>query len=108
MNAQHTPGPWELAGRATIRTRALVPNIGRKFIAHVHWRNGRANADLIAAAPEMLDALRQCVIALAHASANDPTHDAAYKAADAAIAKAMGMAANTRNQPSARSDDRLD
>lgn len=103
MNAQHTPGPWELTGRTTIRTRALVPNIGRQLIAHVHWRDGRANADLIAAAPEMLDALRQCVIALAHASANDPTYDAAYKAADAAIAKAMGMAANTGGNPRERS-----
>lgn len=101
-----TAGPWATDYRKVPGGYAQeVFDSNGKTIATCAWypvqvsdtttaTNRAANGRLIACAPEMLDALRQCVIALAHASANDPTYDAAYKAADAAIAKAVGMAAN--------------
>lgn len=48
----HTPGPWRIAGKGTIRA-------GDGWIASIHWRNREANARLIAAAPDMLKALQQ-------------------------------------------------
>lgn len=54
MTAQHTPGPWHVANGVQIRSE-------RHQIAKV-WmmRNGEgnANAKLIAAAPDLLEALR--------------------------------------------------
>ena len=54
MNKKHTPGPWHVANGVQIRS-------ARDQIAKV-WmmRNGEgnANAKLIAAAPELLEALR--------------------------------------------------
>lgn len=52
MSAAHTPGPWRVSGKATI-------NGGRGWIASVSTLNRNANARLIAAAPELLEALEQ-------------------------------------------------
>jgi hypothetical protein len=54
-----------------------------------------ANARLIAAAPEMLQALRKAVVLLAGACVHAPElqADDAYEAVSAAIAKATGCAA---------------
>lgn len=46
-----TPGPWRLAGKATIRA-------GDGWIAQVNWRNREANAAIVIAAPDMYDALK--------------------------------------------------
>ena len=49
-----TPGPWWVAGKATIRYGD--PNsIDTGWVASVHWRNREANARVIAAAPTMFD-----------------------------------------------------
>ncbi len=55
--SQHTPGPWHVAGGVQIRT-------DRHQIAKV-WMmrqgEGQANARLISAAPELLDALESLI-----------------------------------------------
>ena len=60
---KHTPGPWEAVGL----TVCQVPPGGREIIFGAHnTRSGdkderQANARLIAAAPELLEALREFV-----------------------------------------------
>ena len=46
MNEKHTPGPWRIAGKGTIRKG------DNDWIADIHWRNREANARLIVAAPD--------------------------------------------------------
>ena len=69
----HTPGPW-IAWNLRDFDQWIVWDSKRKNLAHVHHRHeehcaphnseAKANAHLIAAAPEMLEALRECVEAL--------------------------------------------
>lgn len=49
--ADHTPGPWHIRGKQSIRGH------GGEYIAKTNWQNGEANARLIAAAPDLLEAL---------------------------------------------------
>lgn len=62
--SQHTPGPWRLYKRRPSAygqlTTTLQSNDGRMNIARLELRSeqDRANADLIAAAPELLEALK--------------------------------------------------
>lgn len=96
MSTKHTPGPWQLAdndivvGRdRTIRKIVTVSksSFGKKI---PEYRN---NAFLIAAAPEMLEALRETrAILAAHCLMSDPTDKggAAMRVIDAAISKAEG------------------
>ena len=76
-NAAHTPGPWQLlpeeAGKDYLRIRGTQLG-GRYKVANVHCvvcegmpeisrreaTESLANARLIAAAPELLDALKAC------------------------------------------------
>lgn len=53
----HTPGPWDVTEIGTIENRAHNP----VHIASVMPRNRKANAALIAAAPDLLEALRRIV-----------------------------------------------
>ena len=65
--ASHTPGPWEVAGSVIV-----LPNFPHDDICEVFneldhtvtipMDQARANAHLIAAAPEMLEALEECVL----------------------------------------------
>lgn len=89
--AKHTPGPWSLAGIP----ESLGIWAGGTIIATVSCSNrdgagiilaNEANARLIAAAPDMLEALRDCTTTLGRL-APDGT---AYKLACAAYAKAGG------------------
>ena len=76
MSAKHTPGPWEATGAEVWGTHAMRFNLttgGTPMIATVckHEDAERAfpyeaNARLIAAAPELLEALRQCAEVLEH------------------------------------------
>jgi len=51
MTEKWTSGPWSVAGKQTIKA-------GRdRWIGKTNWNNGQANARLIAAAPEMYEAL---------------------------------------------------
>jgi hypothetical protein len=103
METKHTPGPWqtlpEEADKAYIRVRGTrlgsrykVANVVTLDYAGVHPREAeetRANARLIAAAPELLDALRAARKFVV--SSHDPVGDELQRI-DAAIAKATGGA----------------
>lgn len=86
--AKHTPGPWSIKDDAV---NAIEPDVmaGEFYIAqcfgHSHHDEALANARLIAAAPELLEALQDCREALRRAGA-----EGELKVVDAAIAKALG------------------
>lgn len=107
MTAKHTPGPWavlpEEADKDYLRIRGT--RLGCRYkVANVHmprlWEShdvmrdrenaeSWANARLIAAAPELLEAL--IAITTVRCDGMDPTPiNEAYEKADAAIAKATG------------------
>lgn len=86
----HTPGPWEKepeAGRG-----AWIKGANDEWAALACGdtdESARANAHLIAAAPDLLEALRVLLAYLpADEDAVDPQQHAALRAARAAIAKA--------------------
>lgn len=81
---KHTPGPWQVD-----KTYGLIMAGNEIEIAACHAGRGadaEANARLIAAAPEMLDALEKIESCL---SPDD--NDIAAKAVRHAIAKAKGL-----------------
>lgn len=55
--SKHTPRPWGLTGKGTIRSH----NGRGSLIAKVHWVNRDADSHLILAAPDLLDALKNFV-----------------------------------------------
>lgn len=98
----HTTGPWELRQESATWFE-VYHGSSRHPICHVCKRVDKrdapiaADARLIAAAPDLLDALRECAAALATARAfhkgRPPwveTDEAALVAARAAIDKAIG------------------
>lgn len=106
MNAtKHTPGPWHTGTTANTKYsiyerfgQQIAESFAGVFIGNTPSAAREANARLIAAAPELLEALEQCRIAL------EPYDDVkprdwktdreklafAHQAARAAIAKATG------------------
>ena len=100
MTSEHTPGPWRAVIRKNqtgVRMAAvdMAPH-GRSWEPR---RNGllpdyeEANARLIAAAPEMLEALKMFLAPHTSPSIHEPTQvqlEQAVDAALAAIAKAEG------------------
>jgi hypothetical protein len=80
MSAQHTPAPWLIGEDQCVdETWSIVTTSGGSIIANVNDRHDRlANARLIAAAPDMLAALK-------HARQNMPHPD---QMIDDAITKA--------------------
>lgn len=61
---KHTPGPWKTEGANPITVRADHPLTKKSRIASVHYEGVdveccKANAHLIAAAPELLEALKE-------------------------------------------------
>ena len=95
---QHSPGPWRFTCHAHDSNYMLItcsndPGHGDNLRGYC----GEANARLVAAAPELLDALRGLRAEVLRLRGNYPLphnkgHDA-MRAADAAIAKAVGSAA---------------
>lgn len=94
---KHTPGPWQVSGLAVIGTRDVRVNFGsgdeikKESICRVTAKSDagedRANANLIAAAPEMLETLK-----LVTDNCGNP-NCSTCKAVRATIAKAEGRAA---------------
>lgn len=84
---KHTPGPWRYvdgyfdcdvwAGNKKVLSYERHPT-----------DEDRANARLMAAAPELLEACRVAVMALAAAAERDPAFNRDYEAVSAAIASA--------------------
>ena len=87
--SKHTPGPWVVrdGGTGYINQIGIDPSIGCAYGA---GEEVDANARLIAAAPEMLNALRRAALALAFGAENFPAMSDDYKAVSAAIEKATG------------------
>lgn len=82
--SKHTPGPW----RATLKT-VTAPETEDRLALEVRIHGGnvddnRANARLIAAAPELLEALVELLAEVEGCGASE-------KKARAAIAKATGV-----------------
>ena len=102
--SEHTPGPWELAWNVHGREdTALIRLNGSSLYAvadvtDLDYPTGKpryclADLQLMAAAPELLDALKACRKQLAEwadAGSLDDSDFHAVKAADTAIAKAEG------------------
>lgn len=93
---KHTPGVWEVTGRAG---KGVMVATEGAWIAVVYGPNvtteSEANARLIAAAPELLEALKECAeVACAETcdwiSSESPIHTKECKGAYAVIAKAEG------------------
>jgi hypothetical protein len=88
--AQHTSGPWQVNSLTRIEAAdyGLIANVrGDLSEAETH-----ANARLIAAAPELLDALESLEMFMRDCMTEDADLDV-WKLARAAIAKAKGGAA---------------
>lgn len=101
MSAKHTRGPWQVedaAGEITICAEtgtAIDESIC--FVADGGWnqmprKTAIANARLIAAAPELLEALQAFVNYVADDHNDTPMldNDALWEKAESAIAKATG------------------
>jgi hypothetical protein len=92
-DAKHTPGPW-MANRSTV----FGPDDANGHVTHVavlaHGQTLDANARLIAAAPELLDALQDAMEALAMCQPRTDHgarwQSAAMQKARVTIAKAKG------------------
>lgn len=85
MSAQHTPGPWTFG--YTGASGYCIYGAGQHIAISILYKKdgGEANARLIAAAPELLEALRLCA-GFAEAYGQPETRDQVR----AAIAKATG------------------
>lgn len=90
---KHTPGPWDIEhvvyGSPGATANAVYVSAGGSWLCQVfnaHQPVGKADARLLAAAPELLEALR----GLCAAREGDAGFRAAYEAAQSAIARATG------------------
>lgn len=84
---KHTPGPWEVAGGHIIGARVETGSLAVVAECPVWHPHLDANLAVIAAAPELLEALQFVM------SAHGEQLDTAFAQAQAAIAKATGGAA---------------
>ncbi len=98
MVTKHTPGPWLLADSDKTFIYALNDKGTNAFFAHVqdprtNKEELEANAHLIAAAPDMLHALRRAALVLAWASEQlgSQAIEDDYKIVSDAIEKATGV-----------------
>ena len=88
--SEHTPGPWRVGGVEDLRHgrgRQIAADDAKICVVYgVRDPDVKANANLIAAAPEMLEALRSAMQCLDDFVGDGPT----YRMVEAAIAKAEG------------------
>ena len=83
MSAKHTPGPWHTAGDQGVQIRSQRDQIAKVWT--MRGNEWKANARLIAAAPELLEALIELADCGAEAWGEDRP---CVRIARAAIAKA--------------------
>jgi hypothetical protein len=86
-DTKHTPGPWHEGSHRSVESPSGTIC---EVYSHMGIAEADANQKLIAAAPDLLDAL---VDAVRYAQGGDLLHPAALSRARAAIAKATGGAA---------------
>jgi len=90
--ADHTPGPWHVCGdmiRSTV-SNAAMRSVAKVYVSQMHGKpEAAANARLIAAAPDLLAALKG--ILHTHVSSDCRCHCPACVLGRAAIAKAEGQ-----------------
>lgn len=94
---KHTPGPWYFDSEYiwSVPAKRYVANPQTEDMEKRPWPECEANAHLIAAAPELLDAIKEYMSQFgqaleAHGIPFDPSQSAADAKARAAIAKAEG------------------
>jgi hypothetical protein len=90
MISQHTPGPWETLtfSNHELQTDFAMVKIGSRVHMVGYSDEDKANACLIAAAPDLLHACRKAVLVLAALSETCPPLIQEYEIVSAAIAKA--------------------
>lgn len=100
-DAKNCPGPWRVHMIEKLRGLPYVPVSAETLIAKVYSKHfgddeqAEANGRLIAAAPELLEALDILLANLRsdlQCEGHDPNDDARVELAAAAIAKATGCA----------------
>ena len=92
MSAQHTPGPWEATGNLVrslmakeLGSGVMLAECSDRWFVKVNSDEAKANARLIAKAPEMLEALKDVYPHIAN--------DALRERVGNLIAKATGVQA---------------
>jgi hypothetical protein len=95
MSAQHTPGPWVLNSGVSSNVVLIDSNATNGAVGEIVDCRNRADALLIAAAPDLLEALKYCRQKIAYMQAHGEWcwPEGAIENADAAIAKATGVQA---------------
>ena len=93
-NAQHTPGPWSIYfnSQDDLVIRKMFPD-GQESHSIARCHSGAANARLIAAAPELLEALQRLSAQCERLRLPGETESDAERTARAVIDKATGGAA---------------
>jgi hypothetical protein len=99
--ATHTPGPWEISKNEAGELDICEAGAGNMLADLAKCKNAEANARLIAAAPDLLEALRGLIDQLEAAGIHIPGEDSgqwhgaegiSFSRAIEAIAKAEGRA----------------
>ena len=92
MKTQATAGPWHVSDAASCNE--VIDGMGRTIAEVEEWNSeGRGNVKLLAAAPELLEALRMALSAhgrTVEQAQDDVPLESWETAARAAIAKAKG------------------
>jgi hypothetical protein len=86
--SKHTPGPWQVYRRSIVT--ASDKSIVAEIVVNGDQSETKSNAYLIAAAPNMLEALKQAKTAMLKTGPRPNTDDEIMHLLDAAIAKAEG------------------
>lgn len=98
-SGKYMPGPWKAhyltQHRMRVTTDLGVPSLGDDTICeialwNVDYATQVANARLIAAAPDMLEALELCQAYLLHSTGSNSRVSNPYPKVDAALSKAKG------------------
>lgn len=91
MSAQHTPGPWVAKYSVHFKRFQIVDVMGEVCASvSIYGANPDANARLVAAAPELFEALQ--LLLDARDEGDVASWSSVWDAAEAAIAKARGEA----------------
>ncbi|WAD26648.1 hypothetical protein OS670_19970 [Pseudomonadaceae bacterium T75] len=91
----HTPGPWVVVTELRDTDEIICDMLNNGYVAITQGQklaNWRDDAALIAAAPDLLEALDALLIAYCDPGNQGSDHDEKVEAARAVIAKARGTA----------------